>query len=281
MKIGNRKVEIKFMGILKLVGALLLAAVIIYPFAMLAIISLKTQDEFGINPMGLPIKWTIENYIDVVINGHLLRAAANSLIITISSMFIQIFFGSLAAYALTKMNFKRAKLFSVAFLIPMIFPIQTVIITLYLMFKQLHLLNSLKGMIILEAAGGLPMVVFILTSCMSTIPKQISEAAIVDGASHFIIYRKIIFPLLKPAIATTIVISGLGIWNDYYTPLIMISDSKLEPMPVKVFSFLGQYVSNWPAISSGIVFLVLPVMILYIFMQRYIISGVAAGSVKG
>jgi raffinose/stachyose/melibiose transport system permease protein len=116
---------------------------------------------------------------------------------------------------------------------------------------------------------------------MSTIPYQISEAAIIDGARHLTIYSKLILPLIKSSIATTIVVSSLGIWNDFFLPLLFITNRNLQTLPLKLFTFRGEYASHWPNMCSLMVFMLLPVVIIYVFLQKYIISGVVAGSVKG
>ena len=259
----------------------LLAAIVIYPFVMMVIVSLKTKANFMDDPLGLPRVWTLENYLVVFQKGDILTAFRNSLLITSLSLSGQILFGSLAAYALSKMNFKKSKLFSSAFLAPMIFPVYTVIIPLYLVFRRLGLVNNIFGLVLVYVASGLPLVIFILTSFMKTIPYQISESAFVAGASHFRVYYRIILPLIKPAIATTVVVSGLSIWNDFFLPMIMMTNRKLATLPLKVFLFVGQYNNVWTSICACLIILVVPILIVYVFLQSQIISGIVAGSVKG
>lgn len=258
-----------------------IAAAALYPFFLIIMVSLKTLPDFKMRPLGWPGSLNFRGYITVFQRAAIPTAFKNSITITGLSMVVQVFFGSLAAYALTKMQFKRARFFSTAFLAPMIFPITTVILPLYMLFKQLHLLNNLAGLVIIYGATGLPLAIFIFTSFMSTIPYQISEAAIIDGARHFIIYSKLILPLIKPSIATTIVVSSLGIWNDFFLPLLFITNRGLQTLPLKLFVFRGEYASHWPNMCALMVFMLLPIVIVYIFLQKYIISGVIAGSVKG
>ena len=128
---------------------------------------------------------------------------------------------------------------------------------------------------------GLPLIILILTGFMKTIPYEISEAAIVDGAGHFRIYSMIILPLIKPAIATSVVLSALSVWNDFFLPLIMVTKSDVMTLPMAVFQFKGLYQTSWPMVCACIVFLVVPMMIAYVFLQKHIVSGVVAGAVKG
>jgi raffinose/stachyose/melibiose transport system permease protein len=116
---------------------------------------------------------------------------------------------------------------------------------------------------------------------MSTIPYQITEATLLDGARHLAIYMRLILPLIKSSIATTIVVSSLGIWNDFFLPLLFITNRHLQTLPLKLFTFRGEYASHWPNMCALMVFMLLPIVITYIFLQKYIISGVVAGAVKG
>jgi raffinose/stachyose/melibiose transport system permease protein len=179
------------------------------------------------------------------------------------------------------MRFNKVHFFSTVFLAPMIFPITTVILPLYMFFKQFHLLNNILGLVLIYGATGLPLTIFIFTSFMATIPYQISEAAVIDGASHGLIYSKIILPLIKPSIATTIIVNCLSIWNDFFLPFIFITNRNLLTLPLKLYNFKGEYSNHWPNMTSLMIFLLLPIFIVYIFLQKYIISGVVAGSVKG
>jgi raffinose/stachyose/melibiose transport system permease protein len=262
---------------------ILIAFVIIafVPFAILPIVSLKTKSDFMKYPLELPRTLNFANYVTVFKRATILRAFFNSFLITAGSLFVELFIGTLASYAITKMNFKKAALFAACFMVPMIFPVQTITIPVYIIYKNIHFLNTFYGMIILYAAIGLPMVVFMMTSFMKTIPIQISESAMIDGASHFTIYLKLIVPLLKPVISTLVVISGLSIWNDFYLPQIMLTSTKMKTMPLKVYDFFGQYTSDWTLICTCIIYVIVPIIILYCIMQKNIISGIAAGAVKG
>ncbi|MFT3984142.1 MAG: carbohydrate ABC transporter permease [Lachnospiraceae bacterium] len=253
----------------------------ICPFLVLPIVSFKTKSEFLKYPLTLPSSINFQNYITVLERSNILMAFANSMIITGGSVVLEVLVGTLAAYAITKMDFKHAGKFSIAFLIPMIFPIQTITIPVYIIFRNLGLVNTHLGMIIIYGAVGLPIVVFMMTSFMKTIPYEISESAVVDGASNFTIYRKLILPLLKPVISTVAVICGLSVWNDFYIPMIMLTSTGKKTLPLKVYDFLGQYTSDWTLVCTCIIYVIVPIMIFYCILQKNIISGIAAGAVKG
>ncbi len=260
---------------------LILTFCAVYPFVMIVIVSFKSRADYLNSPIGLPQQWILKNYETVFQTADIFRAFRNSLVLTVCSVAAQLLSGSLAAYALARMKFKGKRGTYIAFLLPLFMPVQAVVIPLYVIYKNAGLLNSLTGLIIIYTASGLPLVILTLSSFIGTIPVQISEAAFMEGLSHFQVYRRIILPLLKPAVATVIIISGLGVWNDFYLPLLMLTDVKLATLPLKTYLFVGQYRVEWTKISVCIVYLVIPVLIVYFFLQKQIIEGVAAGSVKG
>lgn len=268
-------------NIVRYVILMLLTLCAIIPFVILPIVSLKTKSSFIKSPLTLPTSLNFKNYITVFNRANILRSFINSFTITAGSLLAEILIGTLAAYAITKMKFKRANLFAAAFMIPMVFPVQTITIPVYIIYKNLNLLNTYIGMIILYAAIGVPLVVFMMTSFMKTIPIQISESAMIDGASHFRIYRSLILPLMKPVISTVIVISGLSVWNDFYLPQIMLTSTEMKTLPLRIYDFYGQYSSDWTLICTCLVYVILPIIVLYCIMQKNIISGIASGAVKG
>lgn len=276
-----RKKSWDFFHIFRLLILIGLTLSTVIPFAVLPLVSFKSKSEFLKYPLALPQEIQFDNYIKVFERSKIVLSFFNSFTITAGTLVIEIIVGALAAYALTKMYFKHSSKFSVAFLIPMVFPIQTITIPIYIIFRNINLLNTRTGLIIIYAATGLPLVIFMLTSFMKTIPVQISESALVDGANYLTIFFKLILPLLKPVISTIIVISGLSIWNDFFLPLIMITDKAKKTLPLKIYDFMGQYTSDWTLICTCIVYVTLPVIIMYCILQKNIISGVVAGSVKG
>lgn len=273
--------KIDLFAVVRIIILLTLTFIAVAPFAVLPMISLKEKSEFLMSPLTFPSKFDFENYSQVFKRAKIVRAYYNSIVIMTGTLALEIFSGSLAAYAITKMNYKHASKFSAAFLIPMIFPIQSVTVPLYLIFRKMGLLNTYSGIILIDAAVGIPIVVFMMTSFMKSIPIQISESAYIDGAGHLTIFSKLIFPLLKPVVSTIIIISGIGVWNDFYMPMIMLTDVKKKTLPLKIYDYMGQYNNDWTLVCTCIVFVVIPLIIMYCFLQKNIISGVVAGAVKG
>ncbi len=280
MNIG-KKTKLKPKEIIRIFILLILTFITLFPFLILVMVSLKTKSDFMLNPLGIPIVWNFQNYITVFKRSNIMQSFLNSSTITVISVLFQIVFGAMVGYALTKMSFKHSKVFTSLFLVPMIFPIQAIMIPIYIIFIKLGLVNTYFGLIIIYIATGLALVIFMMTSFMRTIPIEISESAFVEGAGHLTIFFKLILPLLKPIVATTAIISGLSIWNDFFMPLIMITKKDLKTLPLKIYDFMGQYSSDWTLIATCIVFVIVPIIIVYCMLQKYIISGVAAGAIKG
>lgn len=253
----------------------------VMPLLVLPIISLKVKSEFIMSPLTFPSKLDFENYTEVFQRAKIFKTYGNSFLILICSLVIEIISGSMAAYAITKMKYKHGSIFSAGFLIPMIFPIQSITVPLYLIYRKIGLLNTFTGVILVEAAVGLPIVVFMMTSFMKSIPIQISESAFMDGAGHFTVFTRLIFPLLKPVVSTVAIICGMAIWNDFYMPMIMITDQKKKTIPLKIYDFMGQYNNDWTLVCTCIVYVVVPLIIMYCILQKNIINGVVAGAVKG
>ncbi len=276
-----KKNKLKPKNIIRIFILIILTFITLCPFLILVMVSLKTKSDFMLNPLGIPIVWNFQNYITVFKRSNIMQSFLNSSTITVISVLFQIVFGAMVGYALTKMSFKHSKVFTSLFLVPMIFPIQAIMIPIYIIFIKLGLVNTYFGLIIIYIATGLALVIFMMTSFMRTIPIEISESAFVEGAGHLTIFFKLILPLLKPIVATTAIISGLSIWNDFFMPLIMITKKDLKTLPLKIYDFMGQYSSDWTLIATCIVFVIVPIIIVYCMLQKYIISGVAAGAIKG
>ncbi len=253
---------------------------IIYPLSILVVTSLKSEMDFMNNSVGLPEKLHIQNYSRVFKVADIPSATMNSIVITGISIGGQVIVGSMAAYALSKMYFRRSKLFTVLFLVPLIFSGQMVVLPLFVLFKWINLLNTRIGLIFIYLAGGLPLSILLLSRFMKTIPIQISEAAFIDGASHFRIFLLLIFPLLQPVIATNIIINGLTIWNDFFLPFIFLTSGRIQTLPLGIYLFTEEYGTQWTLIATDIIYTILPAVIVYIFLQKFIISGVASGSIK-
>lgn len=259
----------------------IVAAIVLAPILLIVAITFKTEPEFMKTSFLPTLTLHISNYIKVWHDAQIPKAAFNSLTITAFSVLGQVFVGSLTAYALACMNFKHAKLFTSLFLIPMVFSIQTVIFPLFLMYKELHLLNTRTGLIIIYIATGLATCIFIFTKFMQSVSKEIIESARIDGASHLRTYFQIMLPLTKAQISTIAIINGLGVWNDFFLPLMLFTSRSIQTLPLSTYTFTTEHGMKWTLISTDIVYMLIPMIVIYLLLQKYIIEGVAAGAVKG
>lgn len=266
---------------LKLLVLVIVACFMLAPVAIVVVISFKTEPEFLKSNFLPTFPLHFENYIKVWQDAEIPKATLTSLSITLCAVAGQILIGSLAAYALTSMKFKHANFFSALFLIPMVFSIQTVIFPLFLIYNKVHLLNTQTGLVIIYIATGLATCIFIFTKFMKSVSREIIESAQIDGAGHFRTYFQIMLPLTKAQISTIAIINGLGVWNDFFLPLMMFTDGNIKTLPLSMYTFTTEYGLKWTLVSADIVFMLVPIIIIYVLLQKYIIEGVAAGAVKG
>ncbi|RCX18798.1 carbohydrate ABC transporter membrane protein 2 (CUT1 family) [Anaerobacterium chartisolvens] len=256
-----------------------ISLVVLIPLLIVLFGSLKSAPEaahFNIIP---PLEWHFENYIHVIKTGGLINAAKNSILITFFSIALIILVSVMCSFIIARRTGRYSSIIYNIFLMGMIAPMQ--LITTFGLLKVLNLMGTYSGVILIFSATQIPWAVFMLTSFMKTIPREMDEAAFIDGAGPIKMVFVIIMPLLKPVIATTIVILSMSVWNDLMIPLFFLNSSSKWTMPLTVYNFFGQYFSNWNYVFADLVLTALPVVILYLFFQRYVIAGMTAGAVKG
>jgi raffinose/stachyose/melibiose transport system permease protein len=271
----------KLLGIFKYLVISLLALMIIIPFWDMVINSFKTAQESAIPTIGLPSKWQVlENYRTVIIKGKLINAFKNSVIITAFSTVLVLTISSMAAYVFGRRKEKRIRMVFFIFMMGIITPPSMIVSTL--MMRYMGLLGTYHGMILFYAATFCPLPIFILTSFMATIPRDLEEAAIIDGASSFGIFSMVTLPLLRPAIATTFIWVVLKIWNDFLFPIyILAGETKKYTMILSLYYFRGQFYTAWNLVFADLILISIPVIIAFIFAQRQIVQGLTAGALKG
>lgn len=252
-----------------------------FPIYLLIINSLKTKKAIYANPFGLPSEWTLDNYAGVVEGGNFFRYFANSTLVVVVSLFMILFLGSLAAYALAHWKGKMSRAIFFFFLLGMMLPIKIATIRLLELMKVLGLLNTLWSLFLVYIAMGLPTAVFILTEFVRSLPRDLYEAAYIDGAKRSRIYYGIVLPLIKPALATVAIYNLVPIWNDLWFPLIFITQENQKTVLLAVTRLQGQYATDWPKVFALLTLSALPVIILYLTMSKQFVAGLTAGAVKG
>lgn len=210
------------------------------------------------------------------------RAFANTFIITASAVLLIVIFGSMAGYALARTKSRLGNRVFLLFLAGLIVPFQMNIVSLYKIVKSFGLMNTLFAVILVDAAINTPQAIFLFKEFIeSTIPKELEEAAAIDGCSVVKRFFVIVLPLLKPVISTVVIIVTLNVWNEFMTPLLFLQSRENGVILQEVTRNIGQFATDWTALFPMLMLGVAPLMIFYIFMQKYIIAGVAAGAVKG
>lgn len=263
--------------------AMIIVAVIWFiPIYYLIVTTLKTPQEATLSPLGVPKVVRIENYVNAWINMEFPRAFGNTLFITVVSVLLIVIFGSMAGYALARTKTKLGNRMFLFFLAGLVVPFQMNIVSLYKIVKSFHLMNTLFAVILVDVAVNTPQAVFLFKEFVeSTIPKELEEAAAIDGCSVLRKFFIIVLPLLKPVISTVVIIVTLNVWNEFMTPLLFLQSRENDVILQEVTRNIGQFATDWTALFPMLMLGVAPLMIFYVFMQKYIIAGVAAGAVKG
>jgi raffinose/stachyose/melibiose transport system permease protein len=275
MKIVYRLEQVATYAILSFTSLLIL-----YPMSLIFISSLKTSPEFMANPFGWPKSLTFSSYEAAWNNAHFSTYFANSAIITIASVVSIVLLGSMTAYGLT-WNFKGSKPLFSYFLLGIMIPIQAKIITLFILLKQLGIINTHLGLILVFIAFNLSLAIFIFFGFFKTIPTDLRDAAQLDGCSEVAAFWRIILPISRPIIATVVILTGLYVWNSFFLPLILLQDKRLFPITLGLQRLKGEFSVDWPLFFAAMVMLMIPMIVLFILMQKQFIKGLTSGAVKG
>ena len=261
---------------------LILALIYIYPVFLMVINSVKPFGEVIMDVIALPSKIEWSNYTYVMDKMQYGKLFLNNVIITVIGIVGIIVFSSMSAYIISRKKNKYTKFAQFEITTPMLIPFQTIMITLLKVMNVVNLSGSKVGLGIQYWGFGIPMAAFIYGNFMSTIPKELDERAFIDGAGTFRTYRSIIFPLLKSVTFTVIVIDVMWIWNDFLLPLLMVNSSnETKTLVLSAYTFVGQFNTQWHYAMAAMVLAVRPSIIIFIFLQKYIVEGVVAGAVKG
>jgi len=254
---------------------------VILPMAFMVLSSLKTTREIFQQPFDLPSTLRWDNYAQVWSAAHFAIYFRNSVVVTVASMCLILVTGTLASYALARYRFRGNDLIFVYFLAGIMVPIRLAIIPLFVLMRDLSLLDNLWSLILVYAASGLPSAVFILTGFLRTVPHELDEAARIDGAGEVGILLRVLLPLVRPALAIVTVYNVIPIWNDFFFPLVFIHEDALKTVPLGLTVFFGEYQTNWALLFAGLTLAAAPVLALYVMLSQQFIRGLTAGAVKG
>lgn len=261
---------------------IILSLLFLYPLILAIINSFKSFSEVMSDVIAMPQQFNLDNYAYVWKYINYPRLFINNTIITVIGLVGIILFSSVAAYKLSRTNSKWSNTIYLLCIVPMLIPFQSIMLTVLQLAKSLHLSDSTWGLGILYWGFGAPLAIFIYHGFVKGIPREIDESATIDGASGFKLFFLVIFPLLQSVTTTIIIIDVMWIWNDFLLPLLMVNGSPAtKTLTLAAYTFVGQYTSDWQYAMTAMVMAVLPSIIVFILLQKYIVRGVVAGAVKG
>ncbi len=257
--------------------------IVVFPMVWLLYTAFKPTSELFASAWSLPVEWKLDNFVEAWSEARIGDFFWNSLFVTISTLLVQLFVGSMASYSLAKYRFRAQGILYYGFLAGMMFPLFLGIVPLFFLVKSLGLLDSHLGLIVVYAAFGIPFTVFVLTAFFRTIPTEIMEAGVMDGCGHFSLYWRIMLPLAKPGLTTVGIFTFISIWNEYILGLVLLSSSHLRTMPlgIAVLQFVQFYEVDFGALFAGLVIVMLPTLLCYVILQEQITKGMTVGAVKG
>ncbi len=260
---------------------LTVAVTCLFPLLWMVSSSLKTQETVFKDMSLIPKAFHFENYYLAWREGGFDRYFLNSLFYTVAVVIGIIIISSLAAYAFSRLRFPARNILFFMFIAAMMIPLQGSFVALYVILNKLHLRNTALGYILCMINVGLSTSIFLLKTFFDNIPRELEDAARIDGCSKLGIWWHVALPLAKPILAVVVVFNALNVWNEFLLALLIFDSRPLMPLQVALMNFQGEFVTRYPLLMAGLTIAVLPIVILYFFMQKYIVRGVTQGVVAG
>lgn len=271
--------EKRYVKWLRTLVATIVSLVFFIPIWMMLLGSFKDQGEVLHLDLKLPSHLEVQNYLHVLQTGSILRGYINSLIITVGAVALVLLCGAVTGIVISRRSGRGSKGLYSYYLFGLTATMQMV--TTYSLMIKLQLNGSYLGVILVFAAINLPFAVMTFSSFVTGVPREIDEAAIIDGANPIQLIFRILLPIMKPVTVTNLIIAAIGVWNNFQVPLYLMSSSKRMTIPMTVFNFYGLYARSWNYVFAALTITILPVVILYLCLQKYIVEGMTAGAVKG
>lgn len=259
-----------------------MGAVFLFPFLISILLSLKTKAETSTNVLGLPEVPQFQNYIDAMSQANILESMKNSMIVTVFSVLIVIIVASTAGYAIGRNYSKKFyKAYESILMAAMMIPFQTLMIPVYKMLRNVGLLNTLPGAILMIAGINMPFAIMMFIGFVRTIPMELEEAAMLEGCGKFKLFTHIIFPILKPITVTVGVLDALWAWNEFNISLIVLQKDAVKTIPMQQYVFFAQHSANYNMAFAAAVISMIPIVIFFLIAQKHIVAGMTNGAVKG
>jgi ABC-type glycerol-3-phosphate transport system permease component len=263
-------------------GLLTIAAVLlVFPFIYMLSTSFKARSfVLDFPPTLIPKDPTLGNYTEALGTADFARYFLNSAAVAIASTFLIVLLSSMMAYAFTKFQFPGRRILLSAIIVGLTIPTMMLIIPQFLLARDLHLLNSLPGLVPFYVGTALAFNTFLLSGFFQTLPKELDEAMLIDGAGPWRRYWNLALPLSKPALATCAIFAFLGSWDEFAWALTVLNDTDVRTLPIAIALFQGQHSTSWGLVFAASIIAIVPVMVLYIVFQRYFVSGITTGAIK-
>lgn len=263
------------------IALVLLACLVVFPVALIFINSFKENGQILSNMISLPDSLGIGNYVEAIAKMDFPRKFLNTVLISILSVGGIILFASMAAYKIIRVKSRVSNVIYYGILFTMAIPFQVLMVPVVIVARNMYIVNTMQGMIFMYWGFLLPMALFLYCGFIKGVPRDLEEAAMIDGCGQFRAFFYVVFPILKPITATIAIINILGVFNDFMLPLVMISSEKLKTIQLSMSVFYGTYVNRWDLIMAALVLSILPALIFFLLFQKQIIKGMADGAVKG
>ncbi|ADO54547.1 MULTISPECIES: carbohydrate ABC transporter permease [Paenibacillus] len=260
---------------------ILVALVFLVPFYFLFVNSVKSFGDLLTDSAAWPQTFVWSNYARAWSITRFPEALWNSLVVTVVSNLLLVLISSMAAYRMVRRPTRYNRVLFSLFVAAMVIPFQSVMIPLVKVVSTLDLMNSISGLVICYLGFGAPMSIFLFHGFVKGVPVEVEEAATVDGCTPYGVFFRIVYPLMLPMMVTVIILNTLWIWNDYLLPSLVLQKAELRTIPIATYAFFGQYTKQWDLALPALVLGILPVIAFFLAMQKYIIQGIMAGSVKG
>lgn len=257
------------------------ALVILVPLLIVGITSLKSTPQFYQNPLGLPSRPSLDNYRELFTSQPIWTYLKNSVLVTLSTVVLELLLSSMIAYGIIRSGRIAGRTMFALFAVGLAVPSQVNMVPMYTFVHKLGMANSRIGLIVVTLATLLPLSVFMLTGFMRTLPKGILEAGSMDGAGEWRLFVQIALPLSAPYLASTAAFLFVIVWNDLLFPMLLLTGKDKLTLPLAMLQFRGEYVANYTMLMTGVVVTALPMIVMYVFLQKYFISGALSGSLKG
>ncbi|MFD0687221.1 carbohydrate ABC transporter permease [Actinomadura fibrosa] len=268
-------------GVLRHAAVWAIGAFVAVPLLYAVISGFKTTGDLTANPFGLPSDWRPSNYSGILSSGAFWRQIGNSAMIAVGTALLTVAASALAAFAFARYAFRGREVFFTLFAMGLMFPFAVAVLPLFVLLRTFGLLDNPLGVVLPQAAFGLPMTIIILRGFFRTIPAELEEAAVMDGCGRFGFFWRILLPMARPALGTVSVLAIVTSWNNFFLPLLVFTDPKWQTIPVGVQQFQGQYSTDYALVLAYVVLAMVPALAFYAVAERQLIGGLTAGATKG